>query len=143
MITVPLLGVAEGAWQAHVDVTKERFRVSYGQKVVEDPFAHVRIARAAREVDAAWLQTRRNVEEMYGHAVCGEELPLQLRLRVRSDQVLGTERAVAATDLAVENAGGNAMRLAHVLQRYWWARRLIGPGYAGHSRLTDGPCAPC
>ncbi|WP_078616366.1 3-hydroxy-9,10-secoandrosta-1,3,5(10)-triene-9,17-dione monooxygenase oxygenase subunit [Streptomyces albus] len=118
-ITVPPLGVAEGAWQTYVDVTRERFRVSYGQKVVDDPFAHVRIARAASEVDAAWLQIRRNVAELYAHAVRGEELPAELRLRVRRDQVLGTGRAVAATDLLMENAGGNAMRHAHVLQRYW------------------------
>ncbi|MDJ1138125.1 3-hydroxy-9,10-secoandrosta-1,3,5(10)-triene-9,17-dione monooxygenase oxygenase subunit [Streptomyces iconiensis] len=118
-VTVPLLGVAEGAYQTYIDVTRERFRVSYGQKVVEDPFAHVRIARAASDVDAAWLQIERNVEEMYGHAVRGEELPLELRLRVRRDQVLGTERAVSSTDLMVENAGGNAMRHAHPLQRYW------------------------
>ncbi|WP_425329773.1 acyl-CoA dehydrogenase family protein [Streptomyces cacaoi] len=47
-IATPLVGIAEGAYATYVAVTRERFRVSYGQKVKEDPFAHVRIARGQR-----------------------------------------------------------------------------------------------
>ncbi|MGW5019867.1 3-hydroxy-9,10-secoandrosta-1,3,5(10)-triene-9,17-dione monooxygenase oxygenase subunit [Streptomyces sp. NRRL S-1868] len=118
-IATPLVGIAEGAYATYVAVTRGRFRVSYGQKVKEDPFAHVRIARAGSAIDAAWLQLSHNIAELYGYAVRGEHIPDELRLRTRRDQVLATERAVEATDLLVENAGGNAMRTGHVVQRYW------------------------
>ncbi|MFG2644276.1 FAD-binding protein [Streptomyces sp. NPDC048370] len=45
-ISTPIVGIAEGAYEGHVAATRERFRVSYGQQVAEDPFAQVRIARA-------------------------------------------------------------------------------------------------
>ncbi|WP_424214289.1 3-hydroxy-9,10-secoandrosta-1,3,5(10)-triene-9,17-dione monooxygenase oxygenase subunit [Streptomyces sp. BI20] len=119
-ISAPIVGIAEGALEAHVDATRERFRVSYGQQVAEDPFAQVRIARAASDIDASWLQLRRNVDELHALAATGAELPMALRARARRDQVLATERCVAAVDLLMENAGGSAMRTGPgVLQRAW------------------------
>ncbi|WP_439957564.1 3-hydroxy-9,10-secoandrosta-1,3,5(10)-triene-9,17-dione monooxygenase oxygenase subunit [Nocardia crassostreae] len=60
-ITAPIIGAAEGAYEAHIAKQQERVRLSYGgQKVSEDPFAQVRIARAASEIDAAILQMERN-----------------------------------------------------------------------------------
>ncbi|WP_217251065.1 3-hydroxy-9,10-secoandrosta-1,3,5(10)-triene-9,17-dione monooxygenase oxygenase subunit [Streptomyces sp. AC602_WCS936] len=119
-ISTPIVGIAEGAYESYVEATKQRFRVSYGQKVAEDPFAQVRIARAAGDIDAAWLQLSRNIGEMYAHARRGEELPMELRIRTRRDQVMATERAVAAIDLLMENAGGGAMRNGpNPIQRAW------------------------
>ncbi|MFJ9852902.1 3-hydroxy-9,10-secoandrosta-1,3,5(10)-triene-9,17-dione monooxygenase oxygenase subunit [Streptomyces sp. NPDC101150] len=119
-ISTPIVGIAEGAYDGYVAATRERFRVSYGQKVSEDPFAQVRIARAASDIDAAWLQLTRNIGELYDLAVRGEELPMALRTRARRDQVLATERAVAAVDLLMENAGGGAMRTGpNAVQRAW------------------------
>ncbi len=63
-ITTPIIGIAQGAYDAHVETMRERVRISYGgQKVAQDPFAHVRVARAASDIDAAWLQLVRNVRE--------------------------------------------------------------------------------
>lgn len=119
-IATPIVGIAEGAYEGYVEATRERFRVSYGQQVAEDPFAQVRIARAASDIDAAWLQLSRNIGELYELAMRGEELPMALRARARRDQVLATERAVGAVDLLMENAGGSAMRTGpHVVQRAW------------------------
>ncbi|GAA3490052.1 3-hydroxy-9,10-secoandrosta-1,3,5(10)-triene-9,17-dione monooxygenase oxygenase subunit [Streptomyces cremeus] len=120
-ISTPVVGIAEGAYEAYVAATRERFRVSYGQQVAEDPFAQVRIARAASDIDAAWLQLERNITELYELAERGAELPMPLRTRARRDQVLATERAVAAVDLLMENAGGSAMRnkASNVVQRAW------------------------
>jgi 3-hydroxy-9,10-secoandrosta-1,3,5(10)-triene-9,17-dione monooxygenase len=48
-ITAPIIGIAEGAYKAHIDRMQERVRISYGgQKVSGDGFAHVRVARAPR-----------------------------------------------------------------------------------------------
>ncbi|MER6996388.1 3-hydroxy-9,10-secoandrosta-1,3,5(10)-triene-9,17-dione monooxygenase oxygenase subunit [Streptomyces sp. NPDC000410] len=119
-ISTPIVGIAEGAFDAYVEATRKRFRVTFGQQVAEDPFAQVRIARAASDIDAAWLQLQRNIGELYALASRGEELPMLLRARARRDQVLATERCVAAVDLLMENAGGSAMRTGpNPVQRAW------------------------
>jgi 3-hydroxy-9,10-secoandrosta-1,3,5(10)-triene-9,17-dione monooxygenase len=119
-ISTPIVGMAEAAYEGYLDATRERIRVAGMSKVAEDPFAQVRIGRAASDIDAAWLQLTRNIAALYEYAKRGEEPPISLRTRLRRDQVLATERAVAAVDLLMENAGGGAMRSGdNVLQRAW------------------------
>ncbi|WP_326793638.1 acyl-CoA dehydrogenase family protein (plasmid) [Streptomyces sp. NBC_00841] len=119
-ISTAVVGIAEGAYEDYVAAARERFRVPYGQKVAEDPFAQVRIARAASDIDAAWLQLTRNIADLYATARRGEKPPMSLRARARRDQVIATERAVTAVDLLMENAGGSVMRQGgSALQRAW------------------------
>lgn len=119
-ITTPIIGMATGAYEAHVDYQRTRVRASYsGQKAGEDPFAQVRVARAAAEIDAAWLALERDITDLYTLATAGERFPMELRLRSRRDQVLGTERSIAAIDLLFENSGGRALKMGTPLQRFW------------------------
>jgi 3-hydroxy-9,10-secoandrosta-1,3,5(10)-triene-9,17-dione monooxygenase len=119
-ITTPIIGMAAGAYEAHVAYQRGRVSTAYvGHKAAEDPFAQVRVARAAAEIDAAWLALERNMTEMMGHAQAGEPIPMRLRLRIRRDQVLGTERVVGAVDLLFENSGGRALRNGTQIQRFW------------------------
>ncbi|MGW0994382.1 3-hydroxy-9,10-secoandrosta-1,3,5(10)-triene-9,17-dione monooxygenase oxygenase subunit [Streptomyces sp. NPDC002520] len=119
-ISTAIVAVAEGGYASYLETTRERFRVSYGQKAAEDPFAQVRIARAASDIDAGRLQLTRNVADLFAVARRGEEIPMSLRARARRDQVLATERAINAVDLLMENAGGSPMRRdGSVLQRAW------------------------
>ncbi|RBM16427.1 flavin-dependent monooxygenase [Prauserella sp. PE36] len=119
-ITAPIIGMAQGAYDAHVEYQRERVRASYlGEQSKEDPFAKVRIAEAASEIDAAWLQLTHNIDELYQIACEGGKLPFSTRLRVRRDQVRGTERAIAAIDRLFENSGGRALRSGTPIQRFW------------------------
>ena len=119
-ITTPVIGMATGAYAAHVDYQRGRVRASYvGQKSAEDPFAQVRIAEAAALIDAAWLALERDMTELMAHANAGEKMPLPLRLRVRRDQVTGTGQAIRAVDLLFENSGGRALKLGTPIQRFW------------------------
>ena len=64
-ITTPIIGMATGAYAAHVDYQRQRVRASYvGQRSAEDPFAQVRIAEAAALIDAAWLALERDMTEL-------------------------------------------------------------------------------
>ncbi|MDQ0380158.1 3-hydroxy-9,10-secoandrosta-1,3,5(10)-triene-9,17-dione monooxygenase oxygenase subunit [Amycolatopsis thermophila] len=119
-ITAPIIGMAQGAYEAHVEHQRNRVRAAYlGEQSKEDPFAKVRVAEAASEIDAAWLQLTRNIDELYQLACRGEKLPFATRLRVRRDQVRGTERAIAAVDRLFENSGGRALKRGTPIQRFW------------------------
>ncbi|MFD6073522.1 flavin-dependent monooxygenase, partial [Amycolatopsis lurida] len=119
-ITAPIIGMAQGAYDAHVEYQGKRVRAAYaGEQSKEDPFAKVRIAEAASEIDAAWLQLTHNIDELYQLACKGEKLPFSTRLRVRRDQVRGTERAIFAIDRLFENSGGRALQAGTPIQRFW------------------------
>ncbi len=119
-ITTPLIGIATGAYDAHLERMRERVRISYGgQKVAGDTFAHVRVGRAASDIDAAWLQLERNLDEQMRYASAGEEIPMELRLRARRDQVMGTERSVEAVALLFKNSGGHSLRSGNPIERAW------------------------
>ena len=54
-ISAPIIGMANGAYDAHVEHQGKRVRAAYvGEKAADDPFAKVRIAEAASDIDAAW-----------------------------------------------------------------------------------------
>ncbi|WP_310529903.1 3-hydroxy-9,10-secoandrosta-1,3,5(10)-triene-9,17-dione monooxygenase oxygenase subunit [Nocardioides sp.] len=119
-ITSPIVGMATGAYAEHVEMQQQRVRAAYlGEKASSDPFAAVRIARAGSEIDAAWALLMANIREEQAHVAKGERIPLQLRLRVRRDQVLGTQRAIDAIDALFEASGGRALAEGTYLQRAW------------------------
>jgi 3-hydroxy-9,10-secoandrosta-1,3,5(10)-triene-9,17-dione monooxygenase len=119
-IATPILGMAKGAYQEHVDMQQKRVRAAYlGEKASLDPFAAVRIARASSEIDAGWALLMNNIREEQDLVARGEQIPLELRLRVRRDQVLGTARAIEAIDALFEASGGRALAEGTYLQRAW------------------------
>ena len=119
-ITTPIIGMATGAYDAHVAYQRERVRAAYiGQKAAEDPHGQVRIAEAAGELDLAWLAVERNMTELMELARAGEKIRIPLRLRVRRDQVRGTGQAIRAVDLLFENSGGRALKTGTPIQRFW------------------------
>lgn len=119
-ISTPLIGMAYGAYDEHVEMQRKRVRAAYlAEKTANDPFASVRIARAANEIDAAWVLQVHNVRELQSHVERGEKIPLRLRLKVRRDQVIASERAIRAIDAMFESSGGRALTEGTYLQRAW------------------------
>ncbi len=119
-ITTPIIGMAMGAYAEHVEMQQKRSRAAYlGEKASLDPFAAVRIARASSEIDAAWALLTNNIREEMDHVARGEKIPLGLRLRVRRDQVIGSQRAIDAIDALFEASGGRALTNGTYLQRAW------------------------
>ncbi|MGH3473622.1 MAG: 3-hydroxy-9,10-secoandrosta-1,3,5(10)-triene-9,17-dione monooxygenase oxygenase subunit [Aeromicrobium sp.] len=119
-ITAPIVGMARGAYNEHVEMQQKRVRAAYaGEKASSDPFAAVRIARASSEIDGAWALCMANIREEQALVAKGEKIPLSLRLRVRRDQVLGTQRAIDAIDDLFEASGGRALANGTYLQRAW------------------------
>ncbi len=119
-ITTPIIGMATGAYEAHVAYCKERVRVAYvGQRAAQDPFAQVRVGEAAAEIDGAWTALERNMTELMNCVRSGQPIPVSLRLRVRRDQVRGTGQAILAVDRLFENSGARALKSGTPIQRFW------------------------
>jgi 3-hydroxy-9,10-secoandrosta-1,3,5(10)-triene-9,17-dione monooxygenase len=119
-VTAPVIGAVAGCYDAYIAAMRDRIRISLGGgRFSEDRFTHVAVARAASEIDAAILQMNRNVAELYDYAAGDEEIPMELRLRTRRDQVRGTERALEAIDILFKTAGGNSLKRGNPIERAW------------------------
>ncbi len=119
-ITTPIIGMATGAYDAHVAYMRTRVRASYkGVKAAQDPHSQVRVADAAGEIDSAWLALEHNFRELMRYPTAGEKIPMRVRARVRRDQVRGTASAIHAVDRLFENSGGRALALGTPIQRFW------------------------
>jgi 3-hydroxy-9,10-secoandrosta-1,3,5(10)-triene-9,17-dione monooxygenase len=119
-ISTPIVGMAYGAYAAHVEHQGKRVRAAYaGEKAKDDPFAKVRIAEAASDIDAAWGQLSGNLGAEYALLSAGKDIPLELRAKARRDQVRATQRAIAAIDRLFESAGATALATDTPLQRFW------------------------
>ncbi len=90
-----------------------------GEKSKEDPFAKVRIAEAASDIDAGWRQLIGNVADEYALLKADKEIPFELRARARRDQVRATGRAIASIDLLFEASGATALGVDQPVQRFW------------------------
>lgn len=119
-ISTPIVGMAYGAYDAHVEHQGKRVRAAYaGEKAKDDPFSKVRIAEASSDIDAAWRQLSGNVADEYACLLAGEEVPFEMRLRARRDQVRATGRAIASVDKLFESSGATALTNGTPLQRFW------------------------
>jgi 3-hydroxy-9,10-secoandrosta-1,3,5(10)-triene-9,17-dione monooxygenase len=119
-ISTPIVGMAYGAYDAHVEHQGKRVRAAYaGEKAKDDPFAKVRIAEASSDIDAAWTQLSGNLAAEYKLLLAGEDIPLELRAKARRDQVRATQRAIASVDRLFESAGATALGTDTALQRFW------------------------
>ena len=119
-ISAPIVGMAYGAYDAHVEHQGKRVRAAFaGEKAKDDPFAKVRIAEAASDIDAAWRQLIGNVGDEYALLKADKEIPFELRARARRDQVRATGRAIASIDRLFEASGATALNNDAPVQRFW------------------------
>lgn len=117
-IAAGTLGAALGVLGACTAYMRGRVTVK-GVATNQDPRHLFMLAEASADIDASRMQFLRGIEEMWDHATRREEIPMELRARVRRDQVRSVHRAVEAADSLVKMAGGNALRLDSPIQRFW------------------------
>lgn len=119
-ISAPIVGMAYGAYDAHVEHQGKRVRAAFaGEKTKDDPFAKVRIAEAASDIDAAWRQLSGNIADEFALLNEGKEIPFALRAAARRDQVRATGRAIASIDRLFEASGATALANDAPVQRFW------------------------
>jgi 3-hydroxy-9,10-secoandrosta-1,3,5(10)-triene-9,17-dione monooxygenase len=118
-ISVPVIGMAQGAYEAYVGWTKDRVRASTGTQASADSFNQLRIAEASYKIDNAVASIERNIDEALTLTAAGEKIPMPLRVRSRRDQVNATGSAITAVDRLFESAGGRALKSGTPIQRFW------------------------
>ncbi len=121
-ISAPIVGMAYGAYAAHVEHQGKRVRAAFaGEKSKDDPFAKVRIAEAASDIDAAWRQLIGNVGDEYALLQAGKEIPVRVA-RPRSPRSGTCHRALDRLDRPALRVGRGATALVTggaPLQRFW------------------------
>lgn len=117
-ITAAIVGMAGGVLAENLEYTKKRVSNSWG-KATDDPYTVAAIGAAASNIDACRTQLLGNIGAMYDDACAGRPITVDDRSAARRDQVLGTERAVAALDDIFDRAGAGAISTANPMQRLW------------------------
>jgi resorcinol 4-hydroxylase (FADH2) len=122
-IVAPVLGMAEGALAAFLDMAKVRTTrgaLSGGnRRMAELTTVQLRAAEAAANIDAARLVIFRDLAEAHAMAARGEAVSLDVRLRNRRDQAFCAKLLLRAIDALFLAAGGQGLFLDHPLQRFW------------------------
>ena len=118
-ISTPIVGMAFGCYEVHREHQRDRVRAAFGTAVKDDPFAKVRLAEAAGDIDAAWLQLMRNVREEQKLIEAGDFPGMDIRTRARRDQVRATQRSIDAIGLLFQNSGARALQDTSPIQRFW------------------------
>jgi 3-hydroxy-9,10-secoandrosta-1,3,5(10)-triene-9,17-dione monooxygenase len=117
-ITSAVIGICEGGLAAHLDYQRDRTAVT-GTKIKDDPYVMYAISEAAADIAAARLQLLDGISRMYDKVEAREPVTLDERAVLRRNQVRCAWRAVGAVDQIFQRSGGNAVRKANVMQRFW------------------------
>ena len=116
-IAAPALGAAQGTLELFRRYTRQRLAVYDGAKVSEDPFAQNTLAQASGAIDGARLRFERSWKEVMPYAEAAEELPMDLRRRLRFDANQAVETCIRAVDLLFAASGAKAIFLGNPIQR--------------------------
>lgn len=119
----PILGMAKGALDWYVQMTKEKIRITMkaGLKLSagQSPFAQERIGQASVMIESALAFALAEVEAAEQKVFSGEELTVSERIRVRAALVNAARQSVEAVNLFMVIAGASAADSNLPLQRFW------------------------
>ncbi|WP_075835841.1 MULTISPECIES: acyl-CoA dehydrogenase family protein [unclassified Rhodococcus (in: high G+C Gram-positive bacteria)] len=119
-VMAPLIGAGQGAYAAMLD----QWNVANTLTRTADPITalqgiHDELGRASFEIDTAVLQMERDLTDLHAVASKAKQVPTELFVRVRRNQVLSVELMSTAVDRLVKIAGRRGMAVGHPVQRAW------------------------
>ena len=114
-ILSPLLGMARGALDAFVELTRSRINLSSGERTAQLGSIQRKMGESAAEIDAAYAIAK-GVNGMLQ-----TQLPLtkEQRIGARRDFAFASRLALRAVDRLFEAGGAHGLDGSHALQRFW------------------------
>ena len=116
-LSASVVGICEGALACHFQ--HQATRTSMLGPMSKNPYLSSRVGEAASEIHASRSQLLYNLSNMYALAQKGTEIPLEMRVASRRDQVRAARRAVEALDDIYIRSGGGATRDEHPLGKWF------------------------
>ena len=116
-LSAAVVGICEGALACHFQ--HQATRTSMLGPMSKNPYLSSRVGEAASEIHASRSQLLYNLSNMYAMAQKGTEIPLEMRVASRRDQVRAARRAVEALDDIYIRSGGGATRDEHPLEKWF------------------------
>ncbi len=117
-LTGPALGVARAAFDDFRAYLPGR-TVAYtaGDVQIELAATHLEVAEAATRIDAAELLLRRSADDIERAARAGEDMPLEIRARVRMDCAYAVRQCLEAVEILYLATGGGGIADRNPIQR--------------------------
>ncbi len=122
-LCVPLMGMAQGAYDEFVGATRERVTrgaaLSRPVPMAEIQTVQIRVGDAAASIDAARLLVARDCREIMETVAAGGELTIEQRARNKGDLGYAAQLSVRAADRLFEAGGGAGLFAGSRVQRFW------------------------
>ncbi|HEX5946249.1 MAG TPA: acyl-CoA dehydrogenase family protein [Acidimicrobiales bacterium] len=111
------IGVARGALDDILALAATKVPLFAGSTLASDPLFQNRLASADAQLRAARALVYDDAATVWRMAVAGEELPLELRARIRADGVWAASTAASVVDTAYTAGGSSSLYDSSPLQR--------------------------
>jgi 3-hydroxy-9,10-secoandrosta-1,3,5(10)-triene-9,17-dione monooxygenase len=131
-VSTSIIGIAQGALDAYVDVAAKRVAAGDGAKIAEDPTAQLVAAKAAATLDEVRLVLHRDFDEMMRLVSAGEDISVERRVKYRYDSSRAVERCVEAVDGLFTASGGRAIFTGSAIQRFFLDAHAARAHYANN-----------
>ncbi len=122
-LCVPLMGMAQGAYDEFVGATRERVTrgaaLSKPVPMAEIQTVQLRVGDAAASIDAARLLVARDCADIMATISAGRELTIEQRARNKGDLGYAAQLSVRAADRLFEAGGGAGLFANSRVQRFW------------------------
>jgi 3-hydroxy-9,10-secoandrosta-1,3,5(10)-triene-9,17-dione monooxygenase len=118
-VSTTAIGILDGALEAFNTVAAQRIAAGDQSKVAADPTTQRVAAEAAAVLDEVKLVLYRNMDELSGYALRGEDAPIARRVRFRFDSSNVAVRCGEAVNALFNVSGGRAIFLGNPLLRYF------------------------
>jgi len=115
----PVLGIAEGALEDYLDLTRVKVGVVRGNRVAESQVVQLRVAESAAEIAASGLLVERMLEMLH---LAGEQdnlLTPRQRVETMRDRAYATRLCVDAVHRLVRQMGATGLSEINPVQRHF------------------------
>lgn len=118
-VSTSAIGIAKGALEFYLDVTKTKVGAADGSRASKDPGAQLTVARAESAIDQIELVLHRDMDAMMDAAESGERMSIDQRVAWRWNSSEAVSKSVEAVDSLFSLCGARALFTNSPMHRYF------------------------